>query len=89
MTLTTEQISKIEEWVEVSTHQSFSKEQRFFSYQKWAKGGRGWNVAQQGGKGVMLMLCWYHHVFKPKSAEWRPKVIISALVAELSQAKAA
>lgn len=89
MTLDKEQIRKIDLWVEVSANRNFSREQRDFSYQKWAKGGKGWNVARQGGVGVMLMLCWYHHEYKPKSAEWRPKVIIGALVAELSQAKAA
>lgn len=50
------------------------------SYQSWAKGGRGWRAMQQGGTGIMASLCWYQHVHKPGSKEWRPSIIIRALL---------
>ena len=85
MSLTNEQVRKIDLWVEVTAKRDFTKEQRDFSYQKWAKGGKGWFLARQGGVGVMLMLCWYHHIYKLGSAEWRPKIIINALITELEK----
>jgi hypothetical protein len=51
-----------------------------YSYQRWIKGGSGWDRLQEGGTGIMRVLCWYHHVHKPGSAEWRPKIILAALL---------
>jgi hypothetical protein len=51
------------------------------SYQSWAKGGRGWRAIHEGGTGILAALCWYQHVHKPGSREWRPTIIIRALLA--------
>lgn len=51
------------------------------SYQSWARGGHAWNRLEQGGTGIMAALCWYQHIHRPGSKEWRPAVIIRALVA--------
>lgn len=58
---------------------SYTSEQREQSYVQWIKGGSGWDCGQ-GGTGVMRMLMWYHHTYKPGSNEWRPKIIIKALI---------
>lgn len=58
-----------------------TREQNSESYQQWARGGRAWRVMGQGGTGQMAALCWYHHIHKPGSREWRPSIIIRALLA--------
>lgn len=57
-----------------------TREKRSESYQSWARGGRAWNVMGQGGTGQLAALCWYHHIHKPGSREWRPSIIIRALL---------
>ncbi|WP_109745156.1 hypothetical protein [Arcicella aurantiaca] len=85
--LSPEQKKQIDTWVEFRAKRDFTKEQRDFSYQKWYKGGRGWNKICQGGVGQMLILCWYHHQFKPNSNEWRPSIMINCLLNKLSNGK--
>jgi hypothetical protein len=62
-----------------------SREQHSASYQQWARGGHAWNAMEQGSTGQMAALCWYHHIHKPGSREWRPSVIIRALLAAAAQ----
>lgn len=58
----------------------FTKTNYEFSYQFWARGGRGWNrTFATGGTYTMKALMWYHHQFRPESHEWRPPVIMNAL----------
>lgn len=59
---------------------SFTREQYWESYQNWFRGGRGWFPIQQGGSGQMIALMWYQHRHKPGSKEWRPRIIINALL---------
>lgn len=59
---------------------TFSRDQYWSSYPQWAKGGHAWNAMEQGGTGIMHALMWYHHVHKPGSREWRPSIIIRAVV---------
>jgi hypothetical protein len=56
-------------------------EQWWQSYQSWGRGGRAWYALNQGGTGQMAALCWYQHVHRPGSHEWRPAKIIPAFVA--------
>ena len=58
----------------------YTAEQRDTSYQQWNKGANKWGIAQQGGTGIMKMLQWYHHRYKPGSKEWRPTIIIKAVI---------
>jgi hypothetical protein len=58
----------------------FTKKQWEQSYPSWTRGGRGWWPLQQGGTGIMRALMWYQHVHKPGSREWRPSIIIQALI---------
>ena len=60
----------------------FTLDQKHKSYPKWAKGASGWNPFRQGGTYIMKALCWYHHVHKPGSNEWRPSIIIRAVLRE-------
>jgi hypothetical protein len=57
-----------------------TQEQIEASYQSWARGGNGWAVLHEGGTGIMAALVWYQHVHRPGSREWRPSIIIAALV---------
>ncbi|MHA1285840.1 MAG: hypothetical protein ACTSPB_00425 [Candidatus Thorarchaeota archaeon] len=61
---------------------TFTKKQYWYSYPQWGKGGKGWIGLGQGGTGIMKILCWYHHIYKIGSKEWRPKIIIKAVVEE-------
>ncbi|HMS85072.1 MAG TPA: hypothetical protein PKD12_15610 [Nitrospira sp.] len=59
---------------------SFTKANYEFSYQYWAKGGRGWGrTFATGGTYTMKALMWYHHHHQPESQEWRPPIIMNAL----------
>lgn len=60
-------------------YRGITREQYSESYHSWARGGHAWNVIEQGGTGIMAALCWYQHIHKPGSREWRPSVIIRAL----------
>jgi len=62
-------------------YHGITREQYWESYQSWARGGRAWNRLEQGGTHIMAALCWYQHIFKPGSHEWRPSIIIRALLA--------
>lgn len=53
----------------------------WYSYPYWSRGSqRCWNEIQQGGTGIMTILIWYHHFFRPGSREYRVKVIIRDLL---------
>ena len=56
-----------------------SREQHRQSYQSWAKAGHAWSQLG-GGTAVMAALCWYQHVHRPGSREWRPSIICRALL---------
>ncbi len=58
---------------------TFTRKQWEYSYHKWAPGGHAWNrTFASGGTDTMFALMWYHHVYKPGSKEWRPKIIMDA-----------
>lgn len=83
MKLTNKEVAVIENWVSyIKNNHTFTREQRDVSYQQWAKGSTGWDCIQQGGTGIMLLLVYYHHVFRVGSKEWRPKIIITDLLTE-------
>lgn len=57
-----------------------TREQYWESYQSWARGGHGWRALHSGGTTTMGALCWYQHIHRPGSKEWRPSIIIRALL---------
>lgn len=57
-----------------------SRDQQSESYQSWARGGRAWRALHQGGTGQLAVVCWYQHIHRPGSHEWRPAKIIPAFV---------
>jgi len=62
---------------------SFTRSHYDFSYSRWYMGGRGWDrTFCSGGTDTMNALMWYHHIYKPGSKEWRPKIIMNALCNE-------
>lgn len=64
-------------------HNERGPKEYWYSYPQWAKGGdRAWMPLREGGTGIMRVLMWYHHVHKPGSKEWRPKIIIKAVKEE-------
>lgn len=73
---------EVKQWLE---GQSVSERKRMYevSYDGWAKGGRGYGPLHQGGTGIMYLRQWYMHKHKPGSMEWRPSIIIKAVVKHL------
>lgn len=57
-----------------------TREQFNISYQSWVHGGRGWDRYQMGGTGVSHCIAWYQYVRKPGSHEWRPAMIMRAVL---------
>lgn len=83
MNLTNIQRKRIDEFIFTDlAKKDWTREQRDYSYGKW-KGRRTWGITHQGGTGILLMLCWYHHIYKKNSNEWRPAIIIAALCSYL------
>ena len=82
LNLTAEQRTKINDFL--FNHKfNFTRDEYWKSYQNWWRGGRGWQVLQQGGTGQMFALMWYQHRHKPNSKEWRPRIIINALLEQV------
>lgn len=53
------------------------------SYLQWAKSSqKAWGRIQTGGTYQLYALIWYYHYFKPGSKEYRPKVIIDAILSQ-------
>jgi hypothetical protein len=99
LTLTREERERIGRFLDTITYQGpaplngngyhgITREQYQESYQCWWRGGRAWHALQQGGTGQMAALCWYQHIHRPESREWRPSVIIRALLAHVGAAAA-
>jgi hypothetical protein len=99
LTLTREERDRIGRFLDTITYQGpaplngngyhgITREQYQESYQCWWRGGRAWHALQQGGTGQMAALCWYQHIHRPGSREWRPSVIIRALRAHVGAAAA-
>lgn len=57
------------------------------SYESWKHGGNAWYKLESGGTTQMQALQWYQHVHKPGSKEWRPSIIIAAVVAAANAAQ--
>jgi len=74
----------VKQWIE--GHSAIERRQMYeVSYDGWAKGGRGYGPLHQGGTGVMYLRQWYMHKHKPGSMEWRPSIIIKAVLKHLEQ----
>lgn len=59
---------------------NFTKQHYEQGYRYWAKGGRGWDrTFATGGTYTMKALMWYQHIHKPKSKEYRARIIMNAL----------
>lgn len=62
------------------------RERRWWdSYHSWRHGGRGWHKMQCGGTQISMAIAWYQHLHRPGSKEWRPSIIIKALLAEATR----
>jgi hypothetical protein len=59
---------------------AFTNVQYWQSYANWWRGGKGWDCTGLGGTYQMQLIMWYQHVYKPKSKEYRPKIIIEAVL---------
>lgn len=62
-----------------------TKEQWWQSYQSWARGGNGWNRYSIGGTYINAALAWYQHIHRPGSHEWRPSIIMAAVLDAAAQ----
>jgi len=59
---------------------NLTKEQWQESYQSWVHGGNGWNRYSIGGTYINGALAWYQHIHRPGSKEWRPSIIMAAVI---------
>lgn len=75
--LTKEQVLTIRAFL---AKQQFTREQWLEAYQSWARGGYAWDRLQSGGTDIQRALTWYQFIHKPGSKEWRPAIIIRALL---------
>lgn len=66
----------------------FTSDQYYRSYPQWSRGGSGWHPFRQGGTYIMNAIMWYHYVYKNNSMEWRPSIIIRAVLREARKYKA-
>lgn len=65
-----------------------TKEQWWKSYQYWARADSAWQRQfGRGGTDIQSALAWYQHIYKPGSKEWRPKIIIKALLDSIEELK--
>jgi len=82
--LTKEDLKLLDDWVlpvmAPQLGKQITREQFNTSYQSWAHGGRGWDRYQMGGTGVSHCIAWYQHVLRPGSHEWRPAIIMRAVL---------
>jgi hypothetical protein len=90
MTLTSEQriaidrflFGEVKQWIHGQPGPERSRMYEV-AYDGWARGGRGYGSLHQGGTGIMYLRQWYMFKYKPGSKEWRPSIIIKAVVAHL------
>jgi hypothetical protein len=52
------------------------------SYHSWGNSNckRAWYRYQFGGTWIVACIYWYQHIHKPQSSEWRPKIIMDAVL---------
>lgn len=56
------------------------------SYPSWGNGAGAWDyLLGLGGTDTMTALIWYQHVHRPGSKEWRPSIIIRAMLQEVAK----
>jgi hypothetical protein len=64
---------------------NLTKEQWQKSYQSWARGGNGWDRYSIGGTYINGALAWYQHIYRPGRREWRPSIIMAAVIEAAQQ----
>jgi len=83
---TKEELKLLNDWVlpvmSPKLGKQITREQFNESYQSWNHGGRGWDRYQMGGTGISHCIAWYQHIHKPGSREWRPAMIMRAVLEE-------
>jgi len=86
---TKEELKLLNDWVlpimAKQLGKQITREQFNESYQSWGHGGRGWDRYQMGGTGISHCIAWYQHVHRPGSKEWRPAIIMRAVVSEAKE----
>lgn len=57
-----------------------TKEKWYKCYHTRGIAGRAWYKYQFGGTWTMACVYWYQHIYKPGSSEWRPAIIMAAVL---------
>ncbi len=80
-----EEIGKMQKFQGVASmgKDTSKREIHYRAYCNIGKGGRGWGCLQQGMTGILRVVVWYQNIHKPNSREWRPSIIIKAVVEHL------
>jgi hypothetical protein len=79
-TITQQQRGKVMLFLDEQQRTAITCQQWQESYQSWAHGGHGWNRYGLGGTYINAALAWYQHIHKPGSKEWRPPIIMAAVI---------
>lgn len=83
MLITTAQRKAIADFV-AHLEGSYTLEQYLASGQFWAKDSTVWRHIHQNGTGQLRLVCWYNNTHKPGAKEWRPAIIIQAVLAHVN-----
>ncbi len=58
-----------------------TEEKYWKSYRSWGgRCSRAWYKYQFGGTWTVACIYWYQHIHKPGSSEWRPAIIMGAVL---------
>lgn len=64
-----------------------SQDKYWKSYHSWGNCRYAWYKYQFGGTWTAACIYWYQHIHKPGSSEWRPAVIMDAVLVAAEKRK--
>jgi len=62
--------------------QGVARDKYWKSYHSWGNCRYAWYKYQFGGTWTVACIYWYQHIHKPGSSEWRPAIIMAAVLRE-------
>lgn len=60
--------------------EGFTKAKGQQSYNSWNRGGYAWSYYQLGGTRIPRLIYWYQHENDKPNKEWRPSIIMRAVL---------
>lgn len=82
--LSLREIEKIDIFLKDVYKKTANEEEKWWkSYRQYSRGYRGWWKIHKGSTGCVTALFWYNNIHKPGGKEWRPNIIIKAILKEI------